>query len=95
MDTKFNEFCKKYLLKLKNDKDIEEVELDLYQDYRERISFYITEFSYTPNSHYLGENGSISFSLDKEDLKYFYDKYSKKLEDEMNKNIEQIKQMYE
>ena len=39
-------------------------------------------------------HGSNLFFLDEEDLKYLYEKYSKKLQDEMNKNIEQVKQMY-
>ena len=92
MDTKINQFCKKYLEKLKNDKDIAEVKLDFFEDYRERIGFCITEHSKTPNCHYLGMyNGSNLFFLDEEDLKYLYEKYSKKLQDEMNKNIEQVK----
>lgn len=95
MDTKINQFCKKYLEKLKNDKDIAEVKLDFFQDYRERIGFCITEYSNTPNCHYLGMYlGSNLFFLDEEDLKYLYEKYSKKLQDEMNKNIEYVKQVY-
>jgi hypothetical protein len=71
--------------------------LGIFQDYRERIRFCITEYSNTPNCHYSGGvyHGSNLFFLDEEDLKYLYEKYSKKLQDEMNKNIEQVKQMYE
>lgn len=95
MNTKINQFCKKYLEKLKNDKDIAATEVDLFKDYRERINFCITEYSKTPNCHYLGTySGSNLFFLDEDDLKYLYEKYSKKLQDEMNKNIEQVKQMY-
>lgn len=39
-------------------------------------------------------HGKNLFFLDEEDLKYLYEKYSKKLQDEMNKNIEYVKQMY-
>ena len=34
------------------------------------------------------------FILDDEDLKYLYDKYSKKLQDELNENINKLKKEY-
>ena len=95
MDNTINQFCKKYFEKLKNDKDIEEVKLDYLYDYRERIGFYVTEYTFTPHCYYTGINtGNRLFVLDDEDLKYLHDKYSKRLQDEMNKNLEQIRQMY-
>lgn len=36
-----------------------------------------------------------TINLDEEDLKYLYDKYSKKLQKEMEKNINEIKKLYE
>lgn len=96
MDTKIHQFCKKYLEKLKNDKDIAEVKLDYVQDLRERIGFCVTEYSHTPGCYHLGlYHGNNLFFLDEEDLKYLHDKYSKKLQDEMNKNVDEIKKLYE
>ena len=47
------------------------------------------------NSYTYGiDNGNNLFQLDKEDLEYFYNKYSNLLKIEMGKNIEEIKENY-
>ena len=94
MNTDINRFCNRYLKKLKNDKDILEKEIHSFDDVRERISFHITLKSYVPSSIGQTDYSTLLFALDDEDLKYLYDKYSKKLQEEMKQNIDEVKQMY-
>jgi len=96
MNTEINRFCKRYAEKLKNDKDIKENPTSSLSDNRDRISFRIAEFYSTPGTVSVGSSSGINlFYLDAEDLKHLYDKYSKKLQEEMNQNLEKVKQMYE
>lgn len=94
MNTQINNFCKNYLLKLKNDKDIKENKLDIFCDYRERISFNINMYKTAPGFLRINNHTENMFILDDEDLKYLYDKYSKKLQDELNENINKLKKEY-
>ena len=97
METSIKDFCDDYLKKLQNDKDIEANPIDWYQDARDRISFrvYKTDFCPMVRPRFMFEYcGEPSITLDNEDLKYLYDKYSKKLQEEMNENIENVKALY-
>ena len=95
MDTGIKDFCVKYNEKLKNDKDIKENQLDVFNDYRDRINFNLNMYVICPNIHWTEQyNGQNLFRLDEEDLKYLYNKYSKKIEAEMERNIEKVKNDY-
>jgi len=96
MDTVIRNFCKKYKEKLYNDKDIKENKTSFVNDYRDRINFYVLERTNNPNTYYIGGvyHGDTLFCLDEEDLKYLYNKYSKKIKEERDKNIEDIKEEY-
>jgi tRNA G46 methylase TrmB len=92
-------FCSKYKEKLKNDEDIKtNTDISPFFDFRERISFYLSYRKYIPASfeiNIIGYNNDTSlFELDSEDLEYFYKKYSKKLNQELEKNIEKLKDEY-
>lgn len=95
MDTRIQEFCSIYKKKLNNDKDIAEKPLEFLSDYRDRIIFYVSYNTHSPASpgSLFNLNTSI-MRLDEEDLKYLYDKYSKKLKEEMDKNINELKDKY-
>jgi len=96
MTTKILDFCEAYLEKLRTDEDIRENPMDWGDDYRDRICFKV---GFTRNNmHYWGTFlGGTAFimELDKEDLKYLFDKYSRKLQEELNTNIFQITEKYE
>lgn len=95
METGIRDFCINYKKKLKNDKDIKENQIDFLYDYRERINFSlnmnVTYPSSLPSWQYDGQN---LFRLDEDDLEYLYKKYSKKILDEMEQNISEIKDRY-
>lgn len=98
MKSSINDFCKLYKEKLKLDKDIKETTPTFFdEDYRDRISFILTEYTTNPGStwfppgHY---SGTHLFTLDSEDLEYLYNKYSKKLVKELEDNINEIKKEY-
>ena len=97
MSTEILEFCKVYEEKLRLDKDIAETEIDFLQDYRDRISFEVgvhrRNFNMRNLFHVRGVRKTIT--LDAEDLKHLYEKYSKKLQDELLTNIAKIKKEYE
>ena len=97
MNTEIKDFCKKYKQKLVNDEDIKKNKQDTLTDCRDRIKFKVHQFEDAPGyyrANYMGYSGSSLFELDAEDLQYLYNKYSKKLEAEMNRNIEKVKQEY-
>ena len=95
MNTGYRDFCEKYAEKLKNDKDIKENQLDFFRDFRDRINFNVNMYVTCPNTVCIfGYNGQNLFRLDEEDLKYLYDKYSKKIEDELKQNIAKVKDSY-
>jgi len=95
MDTGIRDFCVKYNEKLKNDKDIKENELDFFSDFRDRINFNLNMYVACPNTHWMGQyNGQNLFRLDEEDLEYLHNKYSKKIEAEMEQNIAKVKYSY-
>ena len=91
----FYEKIQKYNEKLKNDKDIKENQLDFFSDYRDRINFNLNMHVNCPNTMWKGQyNGQNLFKLDEEDLKYLHNKYSKKIEAEMEQNIAKVKDDY-
>jgi hypothetical protein len=95
MSTGIRDFCINYNKKLKNDKNIKEEKLDLLYDYRDRITFNINMHISCPNTRFIGQyTGQILFNLDEQDLEYLHKKYSKKIKDEMEQNIEKIKDTY-
>jgi uncharacterized protein YneR len=96
MDTRIVTFCNNYLEKLKADKDIAENQIEVFEDYRDRIGFSVHVHRSCPNIRYLGQgqSGYGLFFLDNDDLKYLYDKYSKKVDEEMQRNIDEVKQVY-
>jgi len=95
MDIGIRDFCVKYNQKLKNDKDIKENQLDFTSDYRDRINFNLNVYVTSPNTYWMGEyNGQALFRLDEEDLEYLHNKYSKKIQAEMEQNIAKIKDDY-
>jgi len=95
MATGIRDFCIKYNEKLKNDKDIKENQLDFFSDYRDRINFNLNMYVNCPNTMWKGQyNGQNLFKLDEEDLKYLHNKYSKKIEAEMEQNIAKVKDDY-
>ena len=95
MDTKIRDFCIKYKEKLKTDKDIKENKLDACDDFRDRINFNLNIYISSPREMGIQmHNGQNLFRLDSEDLEYLYEKYSKKLNTEMNENITEIKDSY-
>lgn len=95
METGIRDFCINYKKKLKNDKDIKENQIDFLYDCRERINFNLNMYVTCPNSHPTWQyNGQNLFRLDEDDLEYLYKKYSKKILDEMEQNISEIKDRY-
>ena len=95
METGIKDFCIKYKEKLKNDKDIKENQKDFLCDYRERINFNLNIHVTRPNSLWeMPHNGQKLFRLDEDDLEYLYKKYSKKIHEEMEQNISEIKDRY-
>lgn len=99
MNKYIKRFCEGYKQKLKNDKEISERPKDdilsAFNDFTERITFSVNMREWSPGIMYMGQyNGTNLIALDEEDLKYLYNKYSKKIKDEMNKNISSIKKEY-
>lgn len=95
MDTKILEFCNKYKEKKENDEYIKNnpEPPKVYNDSRARIQFTIAVIEHIP-AMFGGNCPNTLFALDDEDLEYLYNKYSKRLQDEMNQNIEEIKEKY-
>ena len=93
MNTNFKDFCKYYKEKLENDKDIKERYVDYHTDYRDRINFSIVSSSTAPG-YTRNYSGITLFTLDKEDLKYLYDKYSPKVKEELEQNLKKIQKEY-
>ena len=94
MNTDYKKFCELRKEKISNDKDIAENEIDANIDLRKRISFRLNVHEYLPRIITNYYHGIPLFELDDEDLEYFYNKYSKKLRDEMNEKIDSIKKDY-
>lgn len=98
MNNEIQTFCSKYLLKVKNDSEIKEKPMDQIgdwtMDFRERISFRVHYYTYIPGGSIIGRPDMPTITLDEEDLKYLHNKYSKKLNDELEKNIEELKKKY-
>jgi hypothetical protein len=95
MKTGIKEFCIKLNEKIETDKDIKENKLDFFKDYRNRINFYVNLKIINPHTLGLFDLGTNLFMLDSEDLEYLHNKYSKKIKEEMNFNIEEVKKSYE
>lgn len=86
------EFCKKYKEKIKLE-SLEENKEGYYNIHPEYITFSLNMmhgFGMT-----IGNIGVNLFTLDKEDLEYLSNKYSKKLVEEMQIEIERVKGNYD
>lgn len=99
MKNKINEFIKKVKLKEINDKLISEDDSPhAWEDFRERVYFTLSVDEHTPalfqTNFHGGRSGTDLILLDTEDIKYFYDKYSKFAQDELNEKIESLKKEY-
>lgn len=94
MKTGIKDFLIKYKEKLENDKDIKENNIDYSIDHRDRISFNLNVKSSDPISFPSFDQGKNLFELDNEDIEYLYNKYSKKIDSELQQNIEKIKEEY-
>lgn len=96
MNTGYKDFCKVYKKKLELDKDIKENPTDIFDnDYRDRITFHLTEYITNQMCSYIGiYTGSCLFTLDEEDMEYLYNKYSKKVKAEMEQNIKKVRNDY-
>lgn len=92
MKTAIIDFFKKYEEKLINDKDIAERDMNRIDDLRDRITFRVNVLSICPAimKNFIEYSGNNLFDLDEEDLKYLYNKYSKKIKEEMRGNISEI-----
>ena len=95
MKNGYLKFCKNYKEKLELDKDIKENKLSFFEDFRDRITFKLNMAKSCPHTITFGDTSLSLFTLDQEDLEYLHNKYSAKLEEEMKKNIEEIKNKYE
>lgn len=98
MDTEIHDFCEAYVKKLRLDKDILDnpavTSMQMLSDIRERLNFTINLHVTYPMSYYPNRGGRQLFVLDAEDLNYLYEKYSKRLAAEMEKNVEYVKNLY-
>ena len=94
MKTLIRDFFKKCRDKQKNDEEIKNnPDVDFICDFRERITFHI--ISKTSIPMVLGSaQTECFFELDDEDIEYFQNKYHKKLEQEKELNITEIKNSY-
>jgi len=88
MKTKYKDFCEKYRERKDINKKFGNQSLKNLNSNKEDVVFNLV----------ISKSGSmfedISLELDDEDLDHIYSQFSKKLEDEMNKNIEDIKDSY-
>lgn len=92
MQTGIRDFLVKYKEKLTTEKYIRENPLDKSIYFKSKITFKINV--YDSSGILVGYTGGNLFELDEEDLKYLYNKYSKGVEAEMMKNIEEVKNNY-
>ena len=92
MKTGIRDFCIIYKEKLKNDKNIKKNKLDFFSDNGGGINFNINIQVSWLNMKWTYKRNL--FRLDEEDLEYLYKKYSKKIKDEMEQNIAEIKDIY-
>lgn len=77
------------------DKDIKEVKLDTFQDFRERINFYLCENTCVPFTINLPSSSYYPvIKLDDEDIEYFYKKYYNKIQENKEKEISDILEKY-
>lgn len=97
MSRKVKDFVKKYLEKLKNDKDIRDnkIEEPYLFDFRDVIKFHVAYRSRFPAETSMEMISIPTINLDDEDLEYLYNKYSKRLKKELEDNIEAINNEYE
>jgi hypothetical protein len=90
-------FCTIYKKKLVYDIDICENPMnasDILYDYRDRINFVVSHTITAPGIQIMGPLYTHTITLDAEDLKYLYDKYSKGLSKELEDNIQQVHKLY-
>ena len=92
MNVEISEFCTYYKNKKINDKDIEENKLHPTDDTRDRITFGLSVHISCPMVFV--PNRKTLFKIDDEDLEYLYNKYSKKIDEEMNKNLDDVRRFY-
>lgn len=94
MNTPIRDFFQKCKDKQKNDEDIKNAPgIDFICDFRERITFHIISKTSIPMIFGQGQT-EYFFELDDEDIEYFQNKYRKKLEQEKELNITEIKNSY-
>lgn len=96
MNKDIKEFCKLYHEKIKNDLEIKNNPKSPFEDYTDRVTFSISFGKYAPAFFKVdfGRYPNTLFALDQEDLDYLYNKYSKKLQEELDANIEALKKEY-
>ena len=95
MNKGYKQLCDRYNEKIVNDLDIKENKLTGFLDCRKRINFSVNVSDWAPCSQWSFDyNGDNLFVLDAEDMEYLYKKYSKKVQDELDKNIAELKDEY-
>ena len=99
MDGRLLDFCKRYKRKLADDADMKRYS----ESFAERVSSYITRERPATNVftvHHLRVDRAFTsdpreiFTLDNEDLQYLYNKYSKKLGEELDHEKEKLDRIY-
>lgn len=95
MNENIKDFCMAFNKKLKLDKEIKDIKLNIYNDCRERINFNLHVTETSPGMMWaFGYTGTKLFTLDSDDLQYLYNKYSEKVLIEMEQNIIEIRNNY-
>lgn len=93
MNTEIKRFCEYYNKKLKRDKAVKEH--GVMPEALTRFTFRVNVEENEIGVHFVYPyNGTNILVLDDEDLEYLYNKYSKKILEEMKENIEQVKEDY-
>lgn len=93
--TEIRDFLKLYDKKLVTDEDIKTNKIDyFFNDYRDRIKFRLNVYISNPNMLLFDYHGETLFELDSEDLEYLKTKYSKKICEEFNHNLAELKKEY-
>lgn len=87
MKTEAIDFCKKYKQNLYNKEFLKKDNLS----FLDKMDKNVVEFYITIRENY---QASLILKLDKEDLEYLYKKYSKKAQEELEQNIQELKEKY-
>lgn len=90
MKTETIDFCKKYKENLHNKEFLKNDNSSFFEEMdKDVVDFYITS---KKKSRYNSE--AFILKLDEEDLEWLYKKYSKKAEEELQENINELKEKY-